>query len=256
VLQFARLSQEAKVRGVLPKHFLCLVVQLTKLFNNLISMPHLNPALNQAQNQSSNHRENQYIYQLVWRNPKPAYKALVLELDTRISCQTIQRVLQSYQLRKWKSLKQIRLTKDGAKAQLAFAKYWLDLRFPIQLKNLLAGLFSSECSVQNNTNNPVAWVFQYASEKWLPDLVNLKGHLKANISIMVWAMVFKGGRSLIVIIEQDSNAPRNRYTAESYKIALEKGLLEFYKPGQLFQQDNAKIHVAATSKEWFEKHGI
>ena len=72
-------------------------------------------------------------------------------------------------------------------------RYWLDKWHPDRLQNLLSMMFSDKCSLQNNMNNPVAWVFQYPSEKWNPDFVNLKGHVKANISIMVWAVVWVGG---------------------------------------------------------------
>ena len=37
---------------------------------------------------------------------------------------------------------------------------------------------------------------------------------------------------------------------------MEDGLLPFYEPGKIFQQDNAKIHVAESLQKWFEEHGI
>jgi hypothetical protein len=178
---------------------------------------------------------------LVRRRPKLTYKALVLEIGGKVSYLTIRRVLRFYQLRKWESKKRLSLTKEGVKARREFAQYWLESD---RRKTLLAGKFSDECTIQNNTNNPVAWVFRYPSEKWNPDFVNLKGYGKANISIMIWAMIFKGGRSPIVVMKRDSTAKRNGYTAESYRKALEEGLLPFYKPEDLFQQDNAKIHRA------------
>ena len=37
---------------------------------------------------------------------------------------------------------------------------------------------------------------------------------------------------------------------------MEDGLLPFYEPEKIFQQDNAKIHVAESLQKWFEEHGI
>src|SRR3954468_6335096 len=33
-------------------------------------------------------------------------------------------------------------------------------------------------------------------------------------------------------------------------------MIEHYEPGNLFQQDNARIHVSGDTQNWFEKHGI
>ena len=42
----------------------------------------------------------------------------------------------------------------------------------------------------------------------------------------------------------------------SYIKYLEEGLLLIYKPGTIFQQDNAKIHVSIRMQEWFENYSI
>jgi transposase len=201
-------------------------------------------------------REKRYIYKLVRKFPKMAFKALILEVNSKISFSTIKRVLRTYHLRKWKSMKRIMLTKEGATERYNFVRYWLDLHYPERLQKLVSGKFSDECTLQNNTNNPVGWIFRFPSEKWLPDFVNIQNHGKANISIMVWAMIWVGGRSEIMVMERDSDSSHNGYTSKSYQIALKDGLLPYYEAGDLFQQDNAKIHVSDSSKYWFEQHGI
>jgi hypothetical protein len=55
---------------------------------------------------------------------------------------------------------------------------------------------------------------------------------------------------------RDQAAARCGYTAQSYIQALEEGLLDNYKPGEWFMQDNAPIHTARASKEWLEVHGV
>ena len=78
---------------------------------------------------------------------------------------------------------------------------------------------------------------------------------------MVWGCIWLDGRgkarrSELVIMERDPDSPRNGYSAKSYINALELGLLPHYRPGHIFQQDNASVHVASESKDWLESHGI
>lgn len=73
---------------------------------------------------------------------------------------------------------------------------------------------------------------------------------------MVWGMIWKGGRSKLVIMERDPTSARNGYSHRSYLQVLEEGLLPVYEPGKTFLQDNARIHTAKAVKVWFEKHGI
>ncbi len=73
---------------------------------------------------------------------------------------------------------------------------------------------------------------------------------------MVWGMIWRGGRSDLIIMERNEHARRNRYSTQSYLQALKEGLLPNYVPGRFFLQDNAKIHVSIAAREWFESHGI
>lgn len=73
---------------------------------------------------------------------------------------------------------------------------------------------------------------------------------------MVWGAIWLGGRSKLIVMERDDSSERGGYSRFSYIDTLEKGLLPIYEPGRIFQQDNAKIHVAKDTQEWFESHGI
>jgi hypothetical protein len=69
---------------------------------------------------------------------------------------------------------------------------------------------------------------------------------------MVWASIWLDKcshprRRQLVIMEQDLNAPRGGYSAQSYIKALEKGLLPYWHCFQLFTQDNAHIHTATVT---------
>lgn len=121
-------------------------------------------------------------------------------------------------------------------------------------------MFSDESSCQNNTSNQARWLFRAPSEKWNKEFVNLRNHVKANISIMVWGMVWgmvwKGGRSDLIIMERDPDAPHKGYSAKSHQKALTEGLLPHYNETRHFQQDNAKIHVCKSTEAWLQARGI
>ncbi len=73
---------------------------------------------------------------------------------------------------------------------------------------------------------------------------------------MVWAAVWLGGRSDLVVTERDESAARNSYTANSYIEALYEGLVPHYTPRTIFQQYNARVHTANIVQSWFESHGV
>jgi hypothetical protein len=64
------------------------------------------------------------------------------------------------------------------------------------------------------------------------------------------------GRSPLVIMARDALARRTGYTSLSYTMALEEGLRNKYRLGELFMQDNALIYTAYCSREWLELYGV
>ena len=141
------------------------------------------------------------------------------------------------------------LKNRDAQKRLQFARTWGNFR---DWKKVI---FSDECSIQQKGNSGVTFVFQYTKEAYRQDLVNLVCHGK-DISQMVWGAIWHDGHSNLVIMNQDDEALWNGYTANSYISPLENGLAPYYKPGQIFQQDNASIHTADVTKSWFENHGV
>jgi hypothetical protein len=73
---------------------------------------------------------------------------------------------------------------------------------------------------------------------------------------MVWGAIWLGGRSELVIMERDEDAPQGGCTSNSYIAALNEGLIPIYTPSTIFQQDNALIHKSLVVRDWFETHGI
>jgi len=74
---------------------------------------------------------------------------------------------------------------------------------------------------------------------------------------MVWASFSLYSCSDLVVMQRDIDAPRGGYTARSYIAVLDEILPQIYEEGYtIFQQDNAPIHTAHLTQEWFERHGI
>lgn len=120
--------------------------------------------------------------------------------------------------------------------------------------------FSDECSVQKGVGQTREWAFTYPNEIWKTKLVTQKPSSRLPAQ-MVWGAIWldrrgRPRRSELIIMERDSDAPRGGYTSQSYIKTLEKGLLPHWRPGQLFQQDNARIHTAAATREWLRSHDI
>lgn len=57
-------------------------------------------------------------------------------------------------------------------------------------------------------------------------------------------------------MKRDKTSAGNGYTKNSYIAALDEGLVPYYTPRTIFQQDNARIHIAGAVKDWFETHRI
>jgi hypothetical protein len=163
------------------------------------------------------------------RRPKMTYKALAASTSPPIFKATIQRILRKYNLKKWKSKQRIPLSKEAAKARFEFVRCWR------QNTQLLEVIYSDECSVQRKPNNTVKFVFRYQKEAFRSDLVNLRNHGK-DISQMVWAAIWRGGRSELVIMERDNEAPRGGYSTNSYIKSLEEGLLPIYSQELYFSK--------------------
>jgi transposase len=202
-------------------------------------------------------REECYLFILARRYPEASYWELIRRAGLEITPRTCRKILQRHHLGNRRKAKRILLTEEDAQRRLTFAGEYLQ---PAKLQLLMQGLFSDECTVQNSPDKPDQWVFRFASEMFRQDLVNTETHGRPRISIMLWGMVWQrdgeGGASKLVVCEPDPEAPREGVSSRSYCDVLEEALLPYYEPGDLFIQDNARIHVARCTPEWLEEHGI
>jgi hypothetical protein len=77
-----------------------------------------------------------------------------------------------------------------------------------------------------------------------------------DISIMIWAAIWIGGRTDIVIMERDPEAPKKGYSTRSYMKCLDKELSEPWFQDMIFMQDNAPIHKLSLARSWFMNYEI
>ena len=77
-----------------------------------------------------------------------------------------------------------------------------------------------------------------------------------DICIRVGGAIWLGGRSDLVVMEGDPDAPRGGYSAWSYIQVLDDQIPTMYEPGMVYMRDGARIHTAASVKEWLEEHDI
>ncbi|KNA96965.1 hypothetical protein FOXG_18208 [Fusarium oxysporum f. sp. lycopersici 4287] len=181
--------------------------------------------------------------------PKKLTALQILGLD--VSIRTLKRRLQSYWRRKWRSKRRIKLSEEDAKARLKHCEFWLH-----HLDDYIQICFSDEVTVQNAPNNPDGWVFRRPNERYRKDLVNIQSHGKACQSVMFWGAIAGTNRSYIIPMIRDPAAKKGGYSSWSYRKALTEGLLPFLDEFELFQQDNARVHIAKATIDWLLLHGI
>ncbi|KAM7211462.1 hypothetical protein V8F06_013166 [Rhypophila decipiens] len=75
----------------------------------------------------------------------------------------------------------------------------------------------------------------------------------ADLGFMVYAWIRKGagGKSPLVFLERDPQAPRGGYSSQSYIRALDEVIKPIYRrtcQRPLYQQDNARIHTSRVVK--------
>lgn len=147
--------------------------------------------------------------------------------------------------------KRPRLIEDHAKARLA----WCIERKDWTIEDWKRVIFSDECSVERGAGKRPRWVWCYKGQRFDP--INIDPYDKGrDILVMVWAAIQLYKRLEIGFMERDMEAPRHGYTSWSYTQILDDNLALIYSHGTLYQQDNASIHTAEETIEWFENYRI
>ncbi|KAJ5743349.1 transposase [Penicillium manginii] len=197
-----------------------------------------------------------YTCLLARREPWLSLSELSARIPSHPSRSTIKRFLRSKFLQRYRARRCIPISRENARKRVQFCRNWRTERYNSQLQSFI---FSDECSVQRIPNLNGQYITRLRGEAYRQGMVQVKVHVK-DICQMVWAGIWLGGRTKLVVMERDfSEGQRGHgggYTTKSYLKALEEGFIEHYEPGTIFQQDNAKIHRSYVAQRWFERHGI
>lgn len=106
------------------------------------------------------------------------------------------------------------------------------------------------------------WVWRRPDEAYDPALINLK--LRRGPAIMVWAAIYKGGKSKLLLLDtSQSEGKRRGVTAAIYRDQVTNGPLRDLVTAMRLVgrspkvlEDNAKVHTAAIARECALEHGF
>jgi len=197
-------------------------------------------------------RDERQILRTVRLNPHLTYRQLQNQLPIKLSHDTIYRILKQNNITNWRAKKRPALTEEHAALRLAWAKEhkdWTEDQWSYML-------WSDECSVERGKGKQQLWVFRTPDQKWDKSMIQPYNKGK-DISIMIWS-AFSGrwGRLNAYILERDFESKKNGYSANSYIACLQDNLPGVSEPGLKFMQDNASIHTAKKTRQWFEDNMI
>lgn len=191
---------------------------------------------------------DRYIIRKARVNTKVPLALLRDITSSNISVSTIRRRLAESNIKKWRAAKRPRLTVKHVKSRLKWAREhleWSEEQFRMVM-------WSDECSVEKGADPRGVWVFRRPGnhEKYLPQNIAPKDK-SGGVSLMVWGC-FIGNQIGPLVSYRGVN------TADTYITTLRDHLLPFIEtlPDELiddliYQQDNARIHTAKKTREWF-----
>lgn len=167
-------------------------------------------------------RDERRILRAVHADPGLTYLQLKTDLDLSFSTRTIRRLLREHNIVRWRRKRRFALTPEHAAARLVWARAHKD--WTVDQWRIV--MWSDECSVEQGKGKRegTGWIFRTPGQKWTKDTIQPVHKGKRPCS-MVWAS-FGGfyGRSDLIVMERDEDAPRNGYSARSYLQALEEAM--------------------------------
>jgi len=178
---------------------------------------------------------------------------LKVEANSNLSLDTIRSRLREAGIQKWRAAERPRLKAKHVQKRIKWAK---EHRHKT-LEEWRKIIWSDECSVEKGADPHQVWVFRRPGtlERYKPQNVKVKDKGRA-VSLMVWACFASNIQGPLVPFHSKSNA-------KTYIDALEQNLVPFIgnlpediQNEAIFQQDNASIHTAGITKEWFSNHNI
>lgn len=210
-----------------------------------------------------NDRDVRRLERIAKKYPKIEYLPLIKEAgmwdeeasEPTVSFSTIRRALAEEGLRKFRAKRRPKITRETAKLRLQLVELleeWEWEKEPLT--------FSDECSVARGSGHNTEWVWRLPIQKWSHDMVE-EAPTGRQPARMVWGAIWltedgAARRSPLVIMTRDLRSPGRGYTSWSYIKALQEGLSPVYNRGELFMQDNSRVHTAQSSLDWLEVHDV
>jgi transposase len=200
-------------------------------------------------------RTKRKIVRTAKSDPKSPYKEFLNNIHHSASKRTITRVLKEEGISKKRAKVRPALKESHALQRLKFAREYASFEW-----ETTPVIFSDECSLERGTGKNNAWVFRTPDQKWDKEMVDPRSRQRTNFSQMIWACFWLDEEGVPqksdIIFMNRGEGIRGGCNSQSYQDTLEQGLLQHYRPGMRFQQDNAPIHKSLSTREWLESHGI
>jgi len=231
----------------IPTTTICSFLQRFKNRNSIDDLPRV------GRPRKSSESDDRHVLRLAHIHTRVPMHQLRVESGSNLSVASIRRRLREEGIRKWRAVKRPRLTPAHVKKRKQWAKEHLNWKI-IDFEKVD---WSDECSIEKGADPRGVWVFRTSSkaEKFLPKNVATKNK-SGCVSLMVWGCFT--GTHLGPLVSF-----RGKNTADTYVNTLRNHLLPFIQslPSDvanefIFQQDNATIHTAKKTRQWFEENGI
>lgn len=196
-------------------------------------------------------RDNNHLTIIVKKNKKTTlqeiHEEFINSTSTNVCINTIQKFLHKQGFYGRVGIRKALVSETNRKKRLLWAKErrnWND-----EWNNII---WSDESRFELFKGDGKKWVWRKPHEKY--DIDCLIPTVKFNQGVMVWGCFTKNGLGPLVKLE-------GKITAQIYIDMLENNLLSYIdtlenKENYLFQEDNAPIHIAKSTKNWINKNNI
>lgn len=198
--------------------------------------------------QKLNENEKSLLFQAIEENPRIKYEGLLALVNYKVCRQTIWRLLQSANHRKWLVLQRPELTAEHARRRLL----WANIVQHYDTYKWKRVFWSDESTVERGKGARQEYTFTRPKNQISArDIKGISVH--KGIKQMFWAAFAGCGRRTgLIPLFGDPDSPRggiNRYVIlELYQRVLPTLLNGV--DGAIFQQDNAPVHTAQVVRDW------
>lgn len=205
----------------------------------------------------STERDDRFLVRKALTDTKMPLRELKWTANSDLSISSMKRRLSEDKIKKWRAAERAYLSPAHVEKRFKWAKEHLHWR----IEHWRAVIFSDECSVEKGADPRQVWVFRRPGpdERFKRENVVTKKKGKG-VSLMVWGCFAGDIKGPLVSFEGINTAVTYIETLKEHLVPLVEFLREEL-PQELandiiYQQDNASIHTATATKNWFKDVGI